>query len=48
MNDKNNAAFFYSINLLRMLLDMELITKAEYDKIINISAAYYGTEIFCV
>ena len=48
MNDKNNAAFFYSINLLRMLLDMELITKAEYDKIIAISATHYGTEKICV
>lgn len=42
--DTNNASFCYSVNLLRMLLDMKLITKEEYDRIIEISATHYGTE----
>ena len=46
--DANNAAFCYSVNLLRMLLDMKLITKEEYDIIIEISATHYGTEKICV
>lgn len=46
--DTNNAAFCYSVNLLRMLLDMKLITEEEYDKIIAISATHYGTEKICV
>lgn len=44
----NNASFAYSVNLLRMLLGMELITKDEYDKILKISAEHYGTELVCV
>lgn len=46
--DTNNASFCYSVNLLRMLLDMKLITEEEYDKIIAISATHYGTEKICV
>lgn len=42
--DTNNAAFCYSVHLLRMLLDMKLIAEEEYDKIIEISAAHYGAE----
>lgn len=47
-NDSNNASFIYSVNLLRMLLCMELITKEEYNKIVAISEDHYGTKIFCV
>ncbi len=51
--DKNktatdNASFAYSVNLLRMLLKMQLITKEEYDRIVAISAEHYGAELFCV
>lgn len=46
--DTNNAAFAYSVNMLRMILNMKLITKEEYDKIVTISAEYYDTEILCV
>ena len=46
--DINNASFAYSLNLLRMLLDMNLITQDEYEKITRISAEYYDTEIVCV
>lgn len=47
-NDSNNASFVYCVNLLRMLLGMELITKEEYNKIVAISEGYYGTKIYCV
>ena len=46
--DSNNASFVYSVNLLRMLLGMELITKEEYNKIVAISEEHYGTKIFSV
>ena len=38
----------YGISLLRMLLDMNLITQDEYEKITRISAEYYDTEVVCV
>ena len=44
-NDANNASFVYSVNLLRMLLGMELITEEEYNKIAAISEEHYGTKI---
>ena len=47
-NDSNNASFVYSVNLLRMLLGMELITGEEYNKIVAISEDYYGTKVYCV
>lgn len=46
--DINNASFAYSLNLLRMLLDMNLITENEFEKITRISAEYYDTEVVCV
>ena len=46
--DINNASFAYGISLLRMLLDMNLITEGEYEKITRISTEYYDTEIVCV
>ena len=45
--DVNNAALYYSVNMLRMLLD-KLITESEYRRIVSISEEYYGTEIYCV
>lgn len=48
MTDINNSAFYYSVNMLRMLLDMKLITESEYRRIVSISEEYYGTEIYCV
>lgn len=42
--DANNAAFCYSINLLKLLLGMGLLTQEEFDKTVAISAAHYGTE----
>lgn len=47
-NDSNNASFVYSINLLRMLLSMELITEDEYNKIVAISEDHYRAKIYCV
>ena len=46
--DINNASFAYGVNLLRMLLDMNLITENEYDRIAKISVEYYDTEVVCV
>ncbi len=42
--DKKNAAFYYSVNMLRLLLRAELITKEEYRKIVKLSAEHYGCE----
>lgn len=46
--DCKNASFAYSVNLLRMLLAMKLITEKEYKRIVEISTAYYDAEIYCV
>ena len=46
--DINNTSFAYGVSLLRMLLDMNLITEDEYERITQISAEYYDTEIVCV
>ncbi len=43
-----NSSFAYSVNILRMLLKMQLITQEEYERIVAISAEHYGTEIYCV
>lgn len=40
---ENNTSFAYSVNLLRMLLKMGLITDDEYGKIVEINAEHYGT-----
>ena len=45
MTDKNNAAFAYGVNMLRLLLSMKLITEEEYRKIVRMQAEYYGVEI---
>lgn len=45
MTDQNNAAFYYSVNMLRALLAMKLITEDECKKIVALSAEYYGVEI---
>lgn len=52
MNEKDtavrNSSFAYSINMLRLLLRMTYITTEEYEKIVRISAEYYGVNIYCV
>lgn len=48
MTDINNSAFYYSVNMLRHLLKMYLITEDEYNRIVRISSEYYSTEIYCV
>lgn len=48
MTDINNSAFYYSVNMLRILLNMKLINESEYEKIVGISSEYYDTEIYCV
>ncbi len=48
MKDQNNASFAYSVGLLKILLEMQLITEEEYKKIVRISAAHYDAESICV
>ncbi len=40
----NNASFCYSANMLKMLLEMNLLTKEEYGRILLISANYYQSD----
>ncbi len=42
--DINNSAFCYSVNMLRLLLKMQLITQDEYERVLQISATHYDTE----
>ena len=42
--DKKNAAFYYSANMLRLLLRAELLTEAEYRNIVKLSAEHNGCE----
>ena len=46
--DISNASFAFSLNMLRMLLHMKLITEEEYNRIVIISAEHYGTDFYCV
>ena len=46
--DIDNSSFAYSVNLLKMLLAMQLITEGEYEKIAQISAEHYGADLICV
>ncbi len=46
--DINNTSFAYSVNLLKMLLAMQLITEDEYKKIAQISAEHYGADLIYV
>ena len=46
--DINNTSFAYSVNLLKMLLSMQLITEDEYEKIAQISAEHYGADLIYV
>ncbi len=46
--DKKNAAFYYSVNMLRLLLRAKLLTETEYRKILKLSAAHYGCEMIVV
>ena len=50
MNKKDigNSSFAYSVNLLKMLLAMQLITEDEYEKIAQISAVVFGADLIYV
>ena len=50
MNKKDigNSSFAYSVNLLKMLLAMQLITEDEYKKIVRVSAEHYGADLIYV
>ena len=45
-SDIDNCSFVYSVNMLRMLLGMELLTEEEYQRIISITADHYKVEIY--
>lgn len=47
-NDIGNSSFAYSVNLLKMLLAMQLITEDEYERIAQISAEHYGADLIYV
>lgn len=42
--NKNNAAFYYCVNMLRLLLRSGLITEDEYKRIVRLSARHYECE----
>lgn len=46
--DINNTSFAYSVNLLKMLLAMQLITEDEYERITQISVEHYGADLIYV
>ena len=46
--DINNSSYAYSVSLLKMLLAMQLITEDEYERITQISAEHYGSDLICV
>lgn len=46
--DINNTSFAYSVNLLKMLLAIQLITEDEYERITQISAEHYGADLIYV
>lgn len=46
--DINNTSFAYSVNLLKMLHAMQLITEDEYERITQISAEHYGADLIYV
>ena len=48
MTDQNNASVCYSINMLRTLLAMKLISEDEYKEILHVVSEYYGVELYCV
>lgn len=40
----NNASFCFSANMLKILLNMDLITENEYNRILLICAKHYCSE----
>lgn len=47
-DDINNAAFYYSINMLRMLRAANLITEDDYKRILRICAQHYNVDYLYV
>ena len=44
LSGKDYAAFAYSVNMLRLLLSMRLITEAEYNNIVQLQAEHYDPQ----
>lgn len=43
-----DTQYFQSVCILRRLRETGLITKAEYEKIRDLSAKFYDTKLYCV
>lgn len=43
--DQSNAAFAYSVSLLRLLLGMQLISQDEYNRVVAINRTHYEAAI---
>lgn len=44
--DIRNASFYYSVNMIRLLLAMKLITEEEYKQIVRTSSDHYKCELY--
>ena len=44
--DVENSSFAYSVNMLRLLRSMKLITEEEYRHIIEICSDFYGIDSY--
>jgi hypothetical protein len=42
----NNTSYYYSVSLLNILLEMELISKEDFEGICKISAKHYEANIY--
>lgn len=45
-NDINNAAFYYSVNMLRTLCILDLLSEDECRRILEISAKHYNVDLY--
>ncbi len=45
-SDINNAAFYYSVNMLRTLCILDLLSENECRRIIEISAKHYNVDLY--
>ena len=46
MLDIDKASFYYGLNMLRLLWKMKVITREEYNKIVQLNAEYYGVAFY--
>lgn len=46
--DLDRVSFAYSVSLLRLLVEKNVITREEYERIAAISQTYYDVNLYCV